>query len=147
MPGAMTLSSKPTTHATASAALLGKTPEMQELENATLRIVDLQLAAYNHRDIATFAATYHDDVEIRTMSGGLLYRGKDKLIEQYGAKFAALTWLQATSLKRIVTGNYLVDDELAQSCSGDPNLIDNSIQVGVVYEVLDGLIKSVLFLR
>ena len=119
---------------------------MTELELTTIAIVDKQLDAYNNRDIEDFAATYHDDVEIHAFSGGLQYHGKDKLIERYGQKFASLKYLNASSLKRIVESNILVDHELAESASEDANVVDSSITVIAAYEVIDGLIKRVTFM-
>jgi hypothetical protein len=119
---------------------------MTELELTTIAIVDKQLDAYNNRDIEAFAATYHDDVEIHAFPGGLQYHGKDKLIERYGQKFASLKYLNASSLKRIVEGNILVDHELAESASEDANVVDSSITVIAAYEVIDGLIKRVTFM-
>lgn len=115
-------------------------------EQATIALIDKQLEAYNNRDINAFAATYHDDVEIYHFSNGLQYRGKSELITRYGDKFASLVFLKATSLKRIVQGNYLVDHELAESSTIGGHKIERSIKVIAAYEVEDGLIKRVSFL-
>lgn len=118
-----------------------------ELEAQTIALIDQQLAAYNNRDINAFAATYHDDVEIYAIPGGLVYRGKDELIKRYGEKFSSLVYLHASSLARIVNGNNLVDKELAESASTHPDHIDNSVVVIASYQIVDGLIKSVSFMR
>ncbi|EOA6616805.1 hypothetical protein OC508_16595 [Vibrio vulnificus] len=76
-----------------------------EQEQQTIDIVELQLEAYNRRDIEAFAATYHPEVEIAHFSKGLLYSGRETLIKRYGEKFGGLTYLRATSLKRIVVSN------------------------------------------
>jgi hypothetical protein len=117
-----------------------------EQELITIALIDQQLQAYNARDIVAFSATYHDDIEIFTLSGGRQYQGKAKLIEQYGAKFASLKYLCATSIKRIVQGQYLVDHELAESASEDVNCIDRSVKVIAAYEVEGGLIRRVTFM-
>ncbi|ATC99026.1 MULTISPECIES: nuclear transport factor 2 family protein [Pseudoalteromonas] len=118
-----------------------------EIEQQTIAIVDKQLDAYNNRDIDAFAATYHDDVEIHAFPGGLQYQGKDELIKRYGAKFASLVYLNATSLNRIVNDNFLVDKERACSASQDPNIIDTDVVVIASYQIEDGLIKRVSFMR
>ncbi|CCN73755.1 nuclear transport factor 2 family protein [Vibrio nigripulchritudo] len=117
-----------------------------ETELATIAIVDQQLDAYNARDIEAFAATYHDDVEIHSFSQGLMYKGKDTLIERYGKKFASLNYLNASSLKRIVHDRFLVDHELAESSSLPSCEVENSVKVIAAYEVVDGLIKRVTFM-
>ncbi|KZN40930.1 hypothetical protein N474_11915 [Pseudoalteromonas luteoviolacea CPMOR-2] len=116
-----------------------------EIEQATIVIVDRQLEAYNNQDIDAFAATYSDDVEIY-QSHTLVFKGKEALIERYGGKFASLSYLNATSLNRMVQGNFLVDHELAQSSSQANKEIDHSVKVIAAYEVENGLIKRVTFM-
>jgi hypothetical protein len=77
----------------------------------------------------------------------LLYQGKEKLIDVYGPKFASLTYLKATSLKRIINGRFLVDHELAESSNLDNKAITRSVTVIAAYEVVDGLIKRVTFMK
>jgi len=120
--------------------------EFSEIEIETINVVDKQIEAYNARDIDAFSATYHDDMEIHTYFSGLRYRGKDMLIEEYGKFFNSLSHLKATSLKRIVHDRFLVDHELSESSSGTDGVIDRSIKVISVYEVVDGLIKRVTFI-
>ena len=120
---------------------------LTEQERQTQMIVDLQLDAYNNQDIKAFAATYHDDVEIHKFPDGLQYQGKDELIKRYGKKFADLKCLHASSLVRMIEGRFLVDHELAQSCSKVAGEVDRSIKVIAAYEVVDGLIKRVTFMR
>ena len=114
-------------------------------ERQTINIVDKQLLAYNNQDIVAFTATYHEDVEIHHFPGGLQYKGKQELISRYGPKFARLKCLEALSTRRIVEGRFLVDHELAQSCSKEAGVVDRRIEVIVMYEVEDGLIKRVIF--
>jgi len=128
----------------ASPALAG---DYSTEERQTIEIVNQQILAYNNQDIAAFAATYHEDVEIHHFPGGLQYTGKQELISRYGPKFAKLKCLEASSLKRIVEGRFLVDHELAESCSEEAGVVDRSIKVIAMYEVEDGLIKRVIFSR
>lgn len=117
------------------------------IEQMTINVIDTQLDAYNSGDIEAFAATYHDDVEINSFSAGLLYQGKSKLKEHYGAKFNSLYFLKATSLKRIVHDRFIVDHELAESSSLPSGVINNSVKIIAAYEVIDGLIKRVTFMN
>ena len=115
-------------------------------ELATIALIDKQLDAYNARDIEAFVATYHDEIEVFTLVGGLQYQGKEILKAKYAAKFAGLKYLHATSLTRIVQGQYLVDHELAESASEDENNIDKRVKVIAAYEVEHGLIRRVTFM-
>lgn len=114
-------------------------------EQQTIDIVEKQLLAYNNQDIVAFAATYHEDVEIHHFPGGLQYKGKQELISRYGPKFAKLKCLEASSVKRIVEARFLVDHELAESCSEQAGVVDRKIEVIAMYEVENGLIKRVIF--
>lgn len=119
--------------------------DYSDQEQQTINIVDKQLLAYNNQDIDAFAATYHEQVEIHYFPGGLQYKGKDELISRYGSKFARLKCLEASSLNRIVEGRFLVDHELAESCSKQAGVVDRSVRVIAMYEVEDGLIRRVIF--
>ena len=118
-----------------------------DIEQQVINIVDQQLVAYNARDITAFAATYHPDIEIYSMSEGLIYQGKATLIDQYGEKFNQLTYLKATSLKRIVQGRFLVDHELAESSTLVSQAVEQSVRVVAAYEIVDGLIRRVTFMK
>lgn len=117
-----------------------KTPEV-----LAINIVDQQLDAYNRQDIDAFVATYHQDVEIYNFPNKLKYVGRDKLKENYQGMFERLKCLNATSKKRIVFNNTVIDHELAEMCTIDSNKVDKSIEVIAIYEVKDGLIKRVMF--
>lgn len=120
---------------------------MTHIERSTIDIVDQQLTAYNNQDIEAFAATYHDDIEIFSAETGRIMSGKNALISHYGAKFKSLTFLKATSLKRIVHNYFLIDHELAESSKLPSKEIDTQVKVIAAYEVVDGLIKKVTFMK
>jgi len=121
--------------------------EYSQAEQSAVNIVDQQLAAYNNQDIEAFLATYHQDVEIYNFPNELKYSGKDSLKKTYHGMFARLKCLNATSKKRIVLNNTVIDHELAQMCYENRDTIDKSIEVIAIYEVEDGLIKRVMFQR
>ncbi|MDG1750861.1 MAG: nuclear transport factor 2 family protein [Thalassotalea sp.] len=115
--------------------------------NPAVKIVDKQLAAYNNQDIDAFIATYHQDVEIYDFPNSLKYTGKENLKQNYQGMFERLKCLQASSKKRIVLYNTVIDHELAEMCTTDKHIVDKSIEVIAIYEVEDGLIKRVMFQR
>jgi hypothetical protein len=119
--------------------------EMQEAQ--AINIVDQQLLAYNNQDIDAFVATYHQDVEIYNFPKQLKYIGRDNLKNTYKGMFERLKCLNASSKRRIVLNNTVIDHELAEMCTTDKNIVDKSIEVIAIYEVEDGLIKRVMFKR
>ena len=61
--------------------------------------------------------------------------------------FAKMECLNATSSNRIVLNNTVIDNETAQMCYTDKNIVDKTIKVIAIYEVEEGLIKRVMFKR
>jgi len=114
-------------------------------EYQAVNIVDQQLAAYNAQNIEAFIATYHKDVEIYNFPNELKYKGRAKLKKAYQGMFSQLKCLNASSLKRIVLNNTVIDYELAQMCSEKKEIVDTKVEVIAIYEVEEGLIKRVMF--
>lgn len=121
--------------------------DYSEQEQQAINIVNQQLEAYNSQDIDEFVATYHPDIEIYNFPGERKYKGKESLRKAYQGMFARLKCLKATSKKRIVLKNMVIDHELAQMCYESSSVVDKSIEVLAIYEVEDGLIRRVVFQR
>ena len=127
-----------------------------EEEMQAIAIVDEQLEAYNARDIDRFAATYHDDIELyslskQSLSEGLLrptLTGKESLREDYGKMFAYLTHLHASALSRIVHGRHVILHEYVEQAKDgdDSGKIPPTYKVVAAYEVEEGLIRRVTFM-
>ena len=116
-------------------------------ENITA-IVEQQVAAYNKRDIDAFVATYHDDVEIHYFPGGIAYSGKEKLKKTYTQLFNRVTCLSAKISNREIQGRFVVDTEVIEFClMRDGEEYKSNYKAIATYEVVDGLIKRVLFLK
>ena len=113
--------------------------------NNVTDIVDKQLVAYNNQDIDAFLATYHKDVEIYQFPAELMYVGKKGLKAAYGQMFSSLKCLNAKTIDRIVEGRFVTDHEHMIGCTENKDKIDIDMKVTVTYEVVDGLIKRVIF--
>ena len=102
-------------------------------------IVQEQLEAYNARDLDRFAATYSGDIRIyRLPATEPAIVGQAQLRETYAKRFSS-PGLHATIVDRIVMGNKVVDHERVVGIKDVP------IEAVAVYEVLDGLIRTVWF--
>jgi len=102
-------------------------------------IVQEQLEAYNARDLDRFAATYSGDIRIYRMPAtepSII--GHAQLRETYAKRFSA-PGLHATIVGRIVMGNKVVDHERVVGIKDVP------IEAVAVYEVVEGLIRTVWF--
>lgn len=70
-----------------------------------------QLDAYNAHDLEAFAACYHEDVVVRSLTTGEeLFRGLHALRERYRAMFAEGT-VHAELVGRMACGRVVVDHE------------------------------------
>ncbi len=77
----------------------------------------------------------------------LMFSGKEQLIARYGAMFKNLQCVKSTPIKRIVHGKYVIDQELSESCSQDPEVVDKRGEVVASYEINNAKVTKVLFFR
>jgi len=102
--------------------------------------VQAQLEAYNAHDLETFLQVYDDAVMVyRPPAPEATMVGRAALAEFYGTQRFVLPDLRADLVNRIVTGNKVVDHERVFGIGDKP------FEVAVVYEVLEGKIRSVWF--
>ncbi len=100
-----------------------------------------QLNAYNARDLETFVAQYDPEVEIVDLDGKLVSKGRKAFRERYAERFAASPKLHCELVKRMVLGTFVIDEERVTGAGPDP------IHAAAIYEMKDGLIRRVRFVR
>jgi imidazolonepropionase-like amidohydrolase len=105
-------------------------------------LAQIQLNAYNSRDIESFLSVYSDSVEIYEFPGKLLYKGKDQMRKVYQPFFESAAELHCKLVNRIVNGKYVIDREYV---TGNPRKAE--INATAIYEVENELIKKVWFIR
>ena len=105
-------------------------------------VLDRQVAAYRDRDLERFLACYAADVKIKDFDGNVLMDGLEAMRGQYGALFRDSPQLKADIPRRIVTGEYVIDEEHGSGIvmAGFPP----EEHIAVVYRVRDGLIRDVI---
>jgi hypothetical protein len=102
--------------------------------------VQHQLDAYNARDLKRFVQVYSDDVQVfRPPAVEPSMSGKAQFSDFYEQNRFNLPNLRADLVNRIVAGNKVVDHERVFGVR------EGSFEVAVVYEVVDGLIRTVWF--
>lgn len=105
--------------------------------------VDLQLNAYNSRDIDSFLSAYHPRVEIFDLhSGELRMQGLEAMRIRYSGLFEKSPTLHAKLQNRMVEGNFVFDQELVSGFQGE-----NMLTAVAIYEIENLLIKRVWFAR
>jgi len=107
------------------------------------QLVDVQLEAYNARDMDAFLATYATDAEVRDHSTGTLAKGHSELRALYSNVFADER-LHATVARRIVMGNTVVDHEQRRLTLQGQAGTDEAI---AIYEVVDNKIGRLTLVR
>lgn len=115
-------------------SLAGATPDQP------VAIVQQQLDAYNRHDMAAFAATYSDDIELFDLGANAKPRltGKPALIALYSRLFVRAK-PRATIVSRAVTGAFVTDHERVTLDGG------RTFDAVAVYQVEKGLIRRVWF--
>lgn len=114
--------------------------EMSEAADA----VDRQVAAYRDRDLERFLGCYAADVKVRDFDGNVLMDGLEAVRGQYGPAFRNSPQLQVDIPRRIVAGDYVIDEEDVSGMvvAGFPP----TMHAAVIYRVRDGLIHDVVLL-
>jgi imidazolonepropionase-like amidohydrolase len=103
-------------------------------------LVQQQLNAYNAHDLDAFLEPYADDVEIYSVNGKLLSKGKEQMRKDY--TFITKTpGLYCRLLNRIVSGNTVIDHEEVQFNDKPGSLV----YAAAIYVIEKGKICKVYF--
>ncbi len=103
-------------------------------------IVQQQLDAYNNRDIEGFLSTYSENIELYNYPNELRSTGLQSLRDDYAEFFAATPDLHCAIKNRISIGNKIIDEESI-------TMNGKSFRAVAIYEVVEGKIEKVTFLR
>lgn len=103
-------------------------------------IVQKQVEAYNSRDIDTFIATYTKETSIYTFPNTLRYENKEAMRPYYEKKFKEEPNLNCEIKQRIVYQNKVIDEEYV-------TYKDKNVRVASIYEIENGKIAKVTFIR
>jgi hypothetical protein len=107
-------------------------------------VVDRQIAAFRDRDLERFLGFYAADVKVKDFDGNALMDGLEAMRGQYGPLFRDSPQLSVQIPRRMVAGDYVIDEEDITGfiLAGFPPVM----HAVVVYRVQDGLIHDVIFL-
>ncbi len=115
------------------------TAQAQHISATPLDIVNKRMDFYNQHNFTEFIKLYSPDVEIYTYPNMLLGTGTDNLTSIFKPKFIAKS-VEVKIISQMYNGNYVINHEI---------VYENNIQTKYIsiYEVRDGLIRSVKFVR
>lgn len=113
-----------------------KTPESI---STALEIVNKRMTFYNQHNFEEFIKLYSDDVQIYTYPDKLLGTGKENIASIFKPKFASKS-IQVKIVSQMDNGIYVVNHEIVTENGMDTKYVS-------IYEVTDGLIANVRFVR
>lgn len=105
-------------------------------------VVDIQIEAYNQRDIEAFVATFARDVKTYAHPNTLQISGVEDLKSVYAGFFNANPELHAEVTGKIIQGNFVIYHEFVTGVDGRDDFFATAI-----YEVLDGKIQNIWFIQ
>jgi hypothetical protein len=109
-----------------------------------VEVVQAQLDAYNTRDLDAFLAQYGEDAEVLDLGSPTpTTRGKSALADRYRQLFDRSPALHCDIVNRSALGRVVIDHERITGRDGS----DAPVEVMAIYEVIDGLIQRVHFVR
>ena len=106
-------------------------------------LAQIQLNAYNARQLEPFLAVYSPDVEVYEFPDKLMFRGKEKMRQRYAAFFAKAKKLHARLVGRVQRGRFVVDQE--DVVTGIPGR--QRLRALAIYEVRGAMIHKVWFIK
>ena len=104
-----------------------------------LEVVNARMAAYNGHDLEAFLATYAEDVEVYTYPDDSLGGGLDHMRSIFEPMFEEGS-VQVTLHHQIAKDGYVINHETVTDEGEETEYVS-------IYEVRDGLIESVRFVR
>lgn len=114
------------------------------MNTAPYQIVQRQLDAYNSRDIEAFLSVFADDAQATELGADApSQRGKAELRSRYAELFANSPHLFSEVVTRTCFAHTVVDLERITGRNGSSEVFE----VLAIYEVRDGLIRRVHFVR
>lgn len=111
-------------------------------QNTPRELAQLQLEAYNTKDIDRFLSAYSDSVEVFTFPNKLQYRGIAAMRKNYAGFFERMPAVNCEILSRIVHGQTVIDHE---KLTGFEN--QQLVYAVAIYIVAHGKIQKVYFVR
>jgi len=105
------------------------------------QLAQLQLDAYNSRNIEGFLAPYAEDVKIYTFPNELIMEGKAAMRKSYGSMFERTPNLHCSLVNRIVMGDTVIDKEYVVGFG------EKATEVIAIYKIKEGKIAEVYFMR
>ena len=110
-----------------------------DINMSALEVVNKRMEFYNLHNFEKFIQLYNNDVKIYTYPNKLLGTGIYNITSIFEPKFTSKS-IQVQIISQINNGNYVINQEVVTENGIDTKYVS-------IYEVENGLIKSVKFVR
>lgn len=122
-----------------SLSLIFVAAHSQTVMPSPVEVVNKRMDFYNQHNFSEFIKLYSPDVEIYTYPNTLLATGTDNMASIFKPKFTAKS-IKVEIVSQMFNGNYVINSEIVS---------ENGMQTKYIsiYEVKEGLIRSVKFVR
>lgn len=108
-------------------------------EESPAKIIQNQVNAFNNRDLDAFTSCFSDNVLVQRFPNETMYRGYDKMVENYERFFENVKTSSVEVVNRIILGNTIIDEEITKVDGRDGHQV-------AIYQVENGLITSMTFI-
>jgi hypothetical protein len=118
----------------------GELVETEQNPNLTpLQIVNERMRLYNEHNFEAFIKLYNEDVKVYTYPDKLMGTGSDRLASIFKSDFEKKS-VNVKIINQISNGSYVINHEIVTHKDKETKYVS-------IYEVRDGLITSVSFVR
>ncbi len=107
-------------------------------EESPSAIVQKQVTAFNNRNLDAFVARFSDDVSVQRFPEEAMYKGKDKMLDNYERFFSNTKSSKVEVVKRIALGNTVIDEEITWVDGREGHQV-------AIYKINNGQITSMTF--
>ena len=105
-------------------------------------LAQMQLNAYNARDLEAFLAVYHPEVEVYRFPSTPLFQGREHMREVYEKFFDSAEKLHCRLVGRLTYGATVIDREYVTGIPGK-----DALEAIAIYEIEGDLIRKVWFVQ
>ncbi|MBN2724410.1 MAG: nuclear transport factor 2 family protein [Deltaproteobacteria bacterium] len=117
--------------------------ELKYTSSGSIHPVAGQLKAYNMRDASMFAKWFANEVLVFNFGDpNPVITSRKELKKRYAIMFSKAKELHCEVVRRIVTGNFVIDEEIVKGIPGK-----GTVHATAIYEVLNGKIVKVWFIK
>lgn len=108
-------------------------------EESPAKIIQKQVQSFNNRNLDAFVSCFADDVLVQRFPNERMYKGRNKMRENYARFFENVKSSSVEVVNRIVVGNTVIDEEVTKVDGREGHQV-------AIYKIQNGLVASMTFI-